>query len=188
MSTSTPINIHSVAQTSSTDGTSPQGNLSAFGTASSMDGHFTKSFTEHGVVMGIASVRADLTYQQGLHRQFSRSTRHDYYFPALAHLGEQSVLNQEIYCQGTAGGTDDAGIFGYQERWAEMRFAHSRISGKLRSNDAATLDPWHLSQEFSSLPALNQTFIEENPPIDRVVATTTDRIVTGKQCGCIVRS
>jgi hypothetical protein len=168
---STPINISSVAQTSSTDATSPQGNLSAFGTATMTDGGFTKSFTEHGVIMGIASARADLTYQQGLGREWSRSTRYDFYFPALAHLGEQSVLNKEIYTQGTAA---DENVFGYQERWAEMRYRPSRISGKLRSNDAASLDAWHLSQEFGSLPSLNQTFIEETPPMSRVVAVNTE--------------
>jgi hypothetical protein len=167
---STPIQINSVPQTSET-GTTPQGTLSAYGTAVSNSGGFTKSFTEHSIVMGIASVRADLTYQQGLNRMFSRSTRYDYYWPALAHIGEQSVLNKEIYIQNTAA---DEQVFGYQERWAEYRYKPSLITGKLRSNDTATLDAWHLSQEFGSLPGLNQTFIEENPPIDRVVAVPTE--------------
>ena len=168
--TSTPINVTSVPQTSET-GTTPQGTLAAFGTATLQGGGFTKSFTEHCIVMGIASVRADLTYQQGLNRMFSRSTRYDFYWPALAHIGEQSVLNKEIYLDGSA---NDEDVFGYQERWAEYRYKPSLITGKLRSNDALTLDPWHLSQEFGSLPALNQTFIEENPPMDRVVAVTTE--------------
>jgi hypothetical protein len=168
--TSTSINVTSVPQTSET-GTTPQGTLAAFGTATLQGGGFTKSFTEHCVVMGIASVRADLTYQQGLNRMFSRSTRYDFYWPALAHIGEQAVLNKEIYLDGSA--NDDA-VFGYQERWAEYRYKPSLITGKLRSNDALTLDAWHLSQEFSSLPALNQTFIEETPPMDRVVAVTTE--------------
>jgi hypothetical protein len=168
--TSTPINVTSVPQTSET-GTTPQGTLAAFGTATLQGGGFTKSFTEHCIVMGIASVRADLTYQQGLNRMFSRSTRYDFYWPALAHIGEQSVLNKEIYLDGSA---NDENVFGYQERWAEYRYKPSLITGKLRSNDALTLDAWHLSQEFGSLPALNQTFIEETPPMDRVVAVTTE--------------
>jgi hypothetical protein len=168
--TSTPINVTSVPQTSES-GTTPQGTLAAFGTATINGGGFTKSFTEHCIVMGIASVRADLTYQQGLNRMFSRSTRYDFYFPALAHIGEQSVLNKEIYMQNTSADED---VFGYQERWAEYRYKPSLITGKLRSNDTASLDAWHLSQEFGSLPALNQTFIEETPPMDRVVAVTTE--------------
>jgi hypothetical protein len=168
--TSTPVNVTSVPQTSES-GTTPQGTLAAFGTATINGGGFTKSFTEHCIVMGIASVRADLTYQQGLNRMFSRSTRYDFYFPALAHIGEQSVLNKEIYMQNTSADDD---VFGYQERWAEYRYKPSLITGKLRSNDAASLDAWHLSQEFGSLPALNQTFIEETPPMDRVVAVTTE--------------
>jgi hypothetical protein len=168
--TSTPINVTSVPQTSET-GTTPQGTLAAFGTATLQGGGFTKSFTEHCIVMGIASVRADLTYQQGLNRMFSRSTRYDFYWPALAHIGEQSVLNKEIYLDGSS---NDEDVFGYQERWAEYRYKPSLITGKLRSNDTLTLDAWHLSQEFGSLPALNQTFIEENPPMDRVVAVTTE--------------
>lgn len=167
--TSSPVQFNSVATT--TDGTRKVGDLGAFGLAVVKAGGFTKSFTEHCIVMGIASVRADLTYQQGLDRMWSRSTRYDFYWPALAHIGEQSVLNKEIYCDGSA--NDDL-VFGYQERWAEYRYKPSKITGKMRSNDAATLDAWHLSQEFSSLPALNETFITENPPMDRVVAVTTE--------------
>jgi hypothetical protein len=176
---STPINVTSVPQTSES-GTTPQGTLAAFGTATVNGGGFTKSFTEHCIVMGIASVRADLTYQQGLNRMYSRSTRYDYFWPALAHIGEQSTLMKELYCQnpatdtGSTGTPDNERVFGYQERWAEYRYKPSLITGKLRSNDAASLDAWHLSQEFSSLPGLNQTFIEETPPMDRVVAVTTE--------------
>jgi hypothetical protein len=177
---STPINIHNVPQTSSTDATTPQGNLSAFGTASMQSGGFTKSFTEHCIVIGIASVRADLTYQQGLNRMWSRSTRYDFYWPALAHIGEQAVLHKELNCQdpttdtGSTGTPDNEKVFGYQERWAEYRYKPSMITGKMRSNDAASLDAWHLSQEFSGLQTLGQTFIEETPPMDRVVAVTTE--------------
>lgn len=177
---STTINMQVVPQTSEA-GTTPQGTLSAYGTASmSKEGGFTKSFSEHCIIMGIASVRADLTYQQGLNRMWSRQTRYDFYWPALAHIGEQSVLMKELYCQdpttdtGATGTPDNERVFGYQERWAEYRYKPSLITGKLRSNDATSLDPWHLSQEFTSLPGLNQTFIEETPPIDRVVAVTTE--------------
>jgi len=113
------------------------------------------------------SVRADLTYQQGLPRMFSRATRWDYYWPALAHLGEQAVLNKEIYCDGSS---HDAEVFGYQERWAEYRYYPSKITGQFRSTYAAPLDAWHLSQEFGSLPTLSSTFIVENPPMARVLA------------------
>lgn len=168
---SSPINISPVAQTSSTDATTPQGNLSAIGTTA-FNGHgFTKSFTEHGLIIGIVNVTADLTYQQGLDRAFSRSTRYDYYYPSLAHIGEQPIKNKEIYAQGTA---DDELIFGYQERYAEYRYKNSLVTGKFRSNDAQSLDAWHLSQEFGSLPALNATFIADQPPIDRIVAVTSE--------------
>jgi hypothetical protein len=165
------INIHPIAQTSSTDATTPQGNLSAFGTTG-FGGHgFSKSFTEHCVIIGLVNVYADLTYQQGLNRMFSRQDRWDYYWPALAHLGEQAVLNKEIYAQGTA---DDDLVFGYQERFAEYRYKPSMITGQFRSNYAQSLDNWHVAQDFGSLPALNASFIEENPPMDRVVATPTE--------------
>ena len=169
---STPINISQIPQTSATEaGLTAQGTLAAYGTATIQGGGFTKSFTEHGLVMGIASVRADLTYQQGIERFWSRSTRYDFYWPALAHIGEQSVLNQELYYQGTSADTD---VFGYQERWAEYRYKPSRITGLMRSDAANSLDAWHLSQDFSALPSLDPTFIEEDPPIDRVVAVTTE--------------
>lgn len=168
---STRVSVSPVPQTSSTDTTSPQGNLAAFGTVG-FDRHgFTKSFTEHGHIIGIACVRADLTYQQGLNRMWSRQDRYDFYWPALAHLGEQAVLNKEIYAQGTAADDD---VFGYQERYAEYRYKPSLITGKFRSNSPTSLDTWHLSQDFASLPVLNKTFIEENPPIDRVIAVPSE--------------
>jgi hypothetical protein len=172
---STPLNIQPVPQTSSTDATTPQGNLAAYGTAAIRGHGFNKSFVEHGVIIGLASVRADLTYQQGLDRMFSRQTRWDYYWPALAHIGEQAVLNQEIYAQdpaviGPSGSPVNEEVFGYQERFAEYRYKPSKITGQFRSNFAQSLDTWHLSQDFASLPALNGSFIEENPPVDRVIA------------------
>lgn len=168
---STPVNITPVPQTSSTDATTPQGNLSAFGTAG-MRGHgFTKSFTEHCVLIGLVNVRADLTYQQGRERMFDRATRYDYYYPSFAHLGEQAVMSSELYVDNTAG--DDT-VFGYQERYAEYRYKPSRITGKFRSAATGTLDAWHLSQEFASRPLLNNAFIQDDPPIDRVIAVPTE--------------
>jgi len=168
-----PVNVSPIAQTSSTDVTTPQGNLAAFATSSISRHGFTKSFTEHSVIIGMVSIRADLTYQQGLPRMFSRSTRWDFYWPALAHIGEQSILNKEIYAQGSANPTNDAAVFGYQERYAEYRYKPSNITGQFRSNFATTLDTWHLAQNFGSLPTLSSSFIEEAPPVARVIAVPT---------------
>lgn len=168
---SSPVNISPVAQTSSSDVTSPQGNLSAMGSAT-LKGHgFTKSFTEHCIVIGLVSVRADLTYQQGLDRMWSKQTRYDFYWPSLSQIGEQAVLSKEIYTDGSA---NDEDVFGYQERYAEYRYKKSLITGKMRSNATGSLDAWHLSQEFSTRPGLNSTFIEENPPVDRVIAVPSE--------------
>ena len=161
------VNINPVAQTSSTDATTPQGNLAAFGTAAGHAHGFVKSFTEHCLIVGLVCVRADLNYQQGLARMFSRETRYDFYWPALAHIGEQAVLNKEIYADGSS---NDEDVFGYQERYAEYRYKPSIITGQFRSNFAQSLDAWHLAQDFSSLPALNAEFIVENPPVARVIA------------------
>ena len=171
---SVPLNVNPIAQTSSTDAETPQGNLAAMGTVHMNNVGFTKSFTEHGVLIGLVSVRADLNYQQGLERIFSRSTRFDYYWPALSHIGEQAVLNKEIYAQGSGNPTADAGVFGYQERYAEYRYKPSLITGQFRSDFAQTLDTWHLAQDFASLPALNSTFIVENPPVARVIAVPSE--------------
>jgi hypothetical protein len=165
------ININPVAQTSSTDATTPQGNLSAFGTVGLNNIGFNKSFNEHCIIMGIASVRADLTYQRRVDRMFSRSTRYDFFWPSLANIGEQSILNKEIYYNNDAA---DDNVFGYQERYAEYRYKPSQITGQFRSDAATPLDSWHLAQDFSTRPSLNQTFIEENPPIDRVIATASE--------------
>ena len=172
----TPINIQPIAQTSATQtGDTPLGALSAYGTALAHSHGFSQSFTEHGHVIGLMSVRADLTYQQGIHRMWFRKTRYDYYWPVFAQLGEQAVLNQEIYATGTA---QDEQVFGYQERWAEYRYKPSMITGLLRSTVPQSLDVWHLAQRFTSLPTLNDTFISDNPPVDRVIATTDQ---TGQQ-------
>lgn len=169
------INVNQVAQTAPTvAGQTPQGNLAAYGTAHATGHGFTKSFTEHGVVLGLLSIRADLNYQQGLNRMWKRSTKYDFYWPALAHIGEQVITNDEIYAVGTATPGQDAMAFGYQERFAEYRYKPSVITGKLRSNSTTPLDTWHLAQNFTSLPALNSTFIVDNPPISRVVAVPSE--------------
>jgi len=166
---STPINIVPVANT--TDAGRPQGDLAAFATASLHNHGFTKSFTEHGVIIGIVSVRADLTYQQGLNRMWSRATRFDFYWPALSHIGEQAVLSKEIWVDGSAGDED---VFGYQERYAEYRYKPSMVTGLFRSDAAGSLDSWHLSQDFANRPVLDEAFIVENPPINRVVAVESE--------------
>lgn len=167
----TPVNISPIPQTAAT-GTTPQGNLAAVGTAN-LHGHgFTTSFTEHCIIIGIVSVRADLTYQQGLNRMFSRQTRFDYYWPALSNIGEQAVLQKEIFT--TDVDADNDKVFGYQERYAEYRYKPSQITGQLRSNFAQSLDAWHLSQDFATAPVLDDTFIEENPPLDRCIAVPAE--------------
>ncbi|QCQ84956.1 major capsid protein [Blackfly microvirus SF02] len=164
------INVNPIAQTSATtiEGSdTPAGTLAAIGHVTARDHGFTQSFTEHGYVIGLVNVRADLTYQQGLRKLWSRSTRYDFYFPAFAMLGEQAILSQEIYCDGTS---DDGLVFGYQERWAELRYNPSQITGYFRSTSVGTIDFWHLAQDFGTRPTLNQTFIEDAPPVERIVA------------------
>jgi hypothetical protein len=161
---------HPIPQTSATSGTDYQADLAAYSTGQTMDKSigFTKSFTEHGYVIGLAAARADQTYQQGINKLWLRSDRYDFFWPKLQELGEQSVLNKEIYAQGTA--TDDQ-VFGYQERYAEYRYKPSEIRGQFRSTYSSSLDVWHLAEEFSTLPSLNSTFIESNTPIERSLAT-----------------
>lgn len=164
------INISPVPQSSATGvtgGSTPIGNLAAFGTFLHQGHGFTYSAVEHGHIIGFASVRADLTYQQGMRKLWSRSTRYDYYFPAFAHLGEQAILNKEIYCDGSA---NDNNVFGYQERWAELRYNPSQITGLFKSTSAGTIDAWHYAQKFTSLPTLNSTFIQDIPPLARNLA------------------
>lgn len=164
---SSRIHINAVAQTSSTDSNSPQGNLAAFGVVGDQYHGFTKSFVEHGVLIGLVSVRAPLAYQQGLNRMFSRRDIYDFYFPTFAHLGEQTITNGEIYMQGTDADND---VFGYQERYAEYRYKPDLVTGEMRSQAPQSLDVWHLAQDFEALPVLNDEFIQENPPIERVLA------------------
>ncbi len=168
---STRVNINPVVQNSSTDSTSPQGNLAAFGVVGSNTDVINRSFTEHGYIIGLVNLRADLTYQQGLNRMWSRRTRYDFFWPSLAHLGEQAVLNKEIYAQGTEADED---VFGYQERYAEYRYFPNEITGRFRSTYSKPLDVWHLAQKFDSLPTLGPDFIVENPPLDRIVAVPSE--------------
>lgn len=165
---SNAITINPVAQTSGS-GTytdTPLGNLAAFGTGIGTGG-FTGHFTEHGYILGLACVRADLNYQQGLRKMWSRKTRYDTYIPVFANIGEQPVRQKEIFCDGTSA---DETVFGFQEAWAEYRYFPSMITGLFRSSHATPLDAWHLAQSFATAPTLNQTFIEENPPMERVLA------------------
>jgi hypothetical protein len=168
----TPIVVTPVPATAvNTNNNVNIGDLGAYGVAGKGHVGFTKSFVEHGYVFGLVSARADLNYQQGIHRMWSRTTRWDYYWPTLAHLGEQSVLNKEIYSDGSANYDQ---VFGYQERYAEYRYKPSQISGTLRSDHTTSLDPWHLAQDFAALPVLDNTFIQENPPMDRIKAVSTE--------------
>ncbi len=164
---SSMMNINPVTQTSSTDSTTPQGNLAAYGLNAQRYHAFTKSFSEFGYVIGLINVRADLTYQQGINKMWLRSDVLDFYWPSFAHLGEQAIENIEIYCQGN---DEDKKVFGYQERYAEYRYKPSLITGQFRSTYKEPLDIWHLSQKFASLPTLSDEFIQDHPPISRVVA------------------
>lgn len=166
------VNINPIAQTSATDDTSPQGNLSAYGVTAAKFHGFTKSFVEHGYIIGFVSARADLTYQQGINKMWLRSTVYDFYWPTFAHLGEQAIELREIYAQGSEA---DTTVFGYQERYAEYRYKPSQITGKFRSSvTGGSLDKWHLSQFFKNAPTLNEEFIVENPPIERIIAVPSE--------------
>lgn len=166
------VNINPVEQTSATDAVTPQGNLAAFGIVSDRVNGFKKSFVEHGYIIGLVNLRADLNYQQGLNRLWSRQTRFDFYWPVLAHLGEQAILQKEIFATGNE--EADETVFGYQERYSEYRYKPNMITGKMRSTDPNTLDVWHLAQKFESAPVLNDEFIEENVPIQRTLAVQNE--------------
>ncbi len=172
---SSSLNVTPVAQTSGQPIPAAEdklGNLAGFGTVSGTHG-FSKSFVEHGVLLGIVNVRGDITYSQGLDRMWSKATRYDFFYPVLSQIGEQSVLNKEIWSDGTA--NDDL-VFGYQERYAEYRHANSRLSGLFRPDAPGTLASWHLSEDFATLPALGATFITSNlgVPLDRAIAISTE--------------
>lgn len=154
-----PINVSQVIQTSSTNSTSPQGNTAALSVTTMNKSMFTKSFTEHGFIMGLAVVRTDQTYQQGIERMWSRKGRYDYYWPVLANIGEQAILNKEIYAQGNAA---DEEAFGYQEAWADYRYKPSKVTGLFRSNAAQSLDSWHYAQDYDKLPTLSTAWMEQS--------------------------
>ena len=167
------IRFTTIAQTTQTlTDSTPQGNLAAMGTVSGTSRCFNKSFTEHGYIIGIASVYSDLTYQQGLNRMWQRETRVDYFWPVFAHLGEQEIYNSEIYASGDP--AVDKAVFGYQERYAEYRYHPNRISADFRSSNTASLDVWHYAEDFAALPVLNGNFIENNAPVKRNSAVQTE--------------
>lgn len=153
-----PINVSQVIQTSSSDNTSPLGNTAALSVTTMNKPMFTKSFTEHGFIMGLAVVRTDQTYQQGIERMWSRKGRYDYYWPVLANIGEQAILNKEIYAQGNA---KDDEAFGYQEAWADYRYKPSKVTGLFRSNAQQSLDAWHYAQDYDKLPTLSTAWMEQ---------------------------
>jgi hypothetical protein len=168
-----PININQVIQTSATDATSPQGNTAAFSMTTMSRNMATYSATEHGFILGLAAVRVDHSYQQGLPRMWTRSTRFSYYDPMLANLGEQAVLNQEIYAQGNA---QDEEVFGYQEAWADYRYRINMITGEMRSTYSKTLDAWHYADKYDKLPKLSSDWIKEGTEnIDRTIAVQSEK-------------
>jgi hypothetical protein len=176
---SSAVNITAVANTSPVDSANAplgadvnQGDLAAFGTVSGRHG-FTKSFVEHGVIIGLVNVRGDITYSQGVERYWNKSTRYDFFYPVLAQIGEQAVLNKEIFFQGTG---DDENVFGYQERYAEYRYKPSRLTGLFSVDAAGSLSTWHLSEDFTALPTLGNTFIQSNTagPLDRAIAVPSE--------------
>lgn len=168
---STPVVVNPIAQTSRSESSQALGDLGGVGAVYAQGHGFSQSFTEHGWLIGLVSVRADLTYQQGIHRKWTRRTRYDYYTPAFAHLGEQAVMRSEIFWQSDA---DTPVVFGYQERWAELRYGASMITGIMRSGVTGSLDAWHLAQQFTTAPTLGATFIQEDPPVTRALAVQTE--------------
>lgn len=165
-----PININQVVQQSQTTDASPQGNPVGLSLTTDTHSDFTKSFVEHGFVIGLMVARYDHTYQQGIERFWSRKDRFDYYWPVFANIGEQAVLNKEIYAQGTE---VDNEVFGYQEAWADYRYKPNRVTGEMRSQYAQSLDVWHLADDYSSLPSLSDSWIREDPAnVNRVLAVS----------------
>ncbi len=184
--TRVPINMDQVVQTSNSgDGITPQGNTAAYSLTAFNESMFTKSFTEHGYIIGLACIRTEHTYQQGIERFWSRKKMLDYYFPTLANLGEQAILNKEIYAQGTAA---DNEAFGYQEAWAEYRYKPSRVSGAMRSNYQTTLDAWHYADKYTKQPILSSEWIDETSAnIDRTLAVqsaTEDQFIADFYFAC----
>lgn len=166
-----PININQVVQSSSSTENSPQGNVAAYSLTSESHGDFIESFTEHGFIIGLMVARYEHTYQQGINRLWSKKSRTDFYLPVLANIGEQPVLNKEIYASGTD--VDDE-VFGYQEAWADYRYKPSIVTGEMRSNHNKTLDSWHWADDYDVLPKLSSSWIDEDKGnIDRSLAVTS---------------
>ena len=165
------ININPVEQTAQSSETSPQGNLAAYAVFRNEHHAFSYSATEHMIIIGLLSIRSDLTYQQPLWKQWSYKTREELYWPQFSHLGEQAVYTREIDCRGTE---SDSTVFGYQERYGECRYYPSLITGLFKSNTDSGLDRWHLSQDFETAPVLNSDFIVDNPPVSRIVAVPSE--------------
>lgn len=166
------INMSQVIQTSGTTQESPQGNAAAISVTPFNGSMFTKSFEEHGYVIGVCCIRHDHTYQQGLERMWSRKTNLDFYYPVFANLGEQAILKKELYLTGT---DTDEQAFGYQEAWAEYRMKPNRISGKFRSNATGTLDSWHYGDNYKETPSLSQTWMKEgDSEIQRTLAVDNE--------------
>lgn len=176
----TPININQVIQNSSTDSTSPQGHTTAYSLTIKSHDDVTKSFTEHGFLIGVCVLRYDHTYQQGLERFWSRKDRFDYYWPVFSNISEVGIRNSELYLQGStvvnpvSGKAYDDEIFGYQEAWADYRYKPSRVSGEMRSIANTSLDIWHLADEYNSLPSLSDSWIREDKSnVDRSLSVTS---------------
>lgn len=165
------ININPVEQTAQSSETSPQGNLAAYAVFRNEHHAFSYSATEHMIILGLLSIRADLTYQQPLWKQWSYKTREELYWPQFSHLGEQAVYTREIDCRGAE---TDSAVFGYQERYGECRYYPSLITGLFKSNSESGLDRWHLSQDFKTAPVLNSDFIVDDPPVSRIVAVPSE--------------
>lgn len=174
-----PLNVSQVLQTSSTDSTSPQANVSAYSLTNDVDSSYTKSFTEHGMIIGLMAVRTEHTYQQGINRMFSRKRRFDFYWPSFSNVGETAVLNKEIYAQGSSvvdvdGNVIDDQGFGFQEAWAEYRYKPNTVTGQMRSNATGSLDIYHYADNYVALPQLGQTWVQETyANVDRTLAVTS---------------
>lgn len=166
-----PININQVIQQSGTESaTTPQGTVVGMSQTTDTNSDFTKSFTEHGFIIGVMVARYDHTYQQGLDRLWSRKDKFDFYWPVFANIGEQAIKNKELYAQGTA---EDDEVFGYQEAWAEYRYKPNRVTGEMRSSYAQSLDVWHLADDYSKLPSLSAEWIQEDSStVNRVLAAS----------------
>ena len=170
-----PINVNQVIQQSGTESTgTPQGTVVGMSQTTDTHSDFLKSFTEHGFIIGLMVARYDHTYQQGLNRMWSRKDKFDYYWPVFANIGEQAVKNKEIFATGSADGSKDDEVFGYQEAWADYRYKPSQVTGEMRSQYSQSLDVWHLADDYDALPSLSDSWIrEDKSTVDRVLAVTS---------------